>query len=250
MAYNLITGSGNFTLLATDCLIGSASWTGSTTRDQLYVQGLLKTDIFYPILGTSSLFVAKMNFSGSGATYNYQYTGALSGSVTELQSGSYSDYYVDTWWGVPYDYLYTFDPYVTRSISDGGQWTDVAGGAWKQGYHYAFLRRKSDKKIVSMCAVYPVSSSTGVNNVNTYVSPGVGGFFCMTTGAGGIKADIQNETAAGFAKKAELRLLAGNVIIASTEDAPPEPEPEPPSEVTFSFNPYVRRFSSIMILSP
>ena len=232
MAYNLITGSGNFTLLATDCLIGSASWTGSTTRDELYVQGQLKTDIFYDILGTSSLFVAKMNFENDGADYVYAYTGALSGSVTDLQEGTYDDYYVQTWWGIPYDYLYTFDPVTTRSIDANGQWSDVAGGAWKQGYHFAMLHRKSDNKIVSLCVKYPVSSSTG-ENTEEYVSPGVNGFFCLVDGGPSYFADLQNQTAPGFEKKAELRFISNDAVLATTYDAPPPPEPPP---VDTSFN--------------
>jgi hypothetical protein len=240
MAYNLITGSGNFTLLATDCLIGSASWTGSTTRDELYVQGLIKTDIFYPDLGTSSLFVAKMNFEESGqSSYTFNYTGALSGSVTNLQEGSYSDYYVETWWGQPWDYLYTFDTYPEREIDANGQWIDAAGGAWKSGYKFAFLIRKSDKKLVSMCAVYPVSSSTG-ESISTYVSPGVNGFFCFvynsarsrTAGESGYFTDVKNQTAPGFEKRADLTLIDGDVVIATTQDPPP---PEPPIPETSVF---------------
>ena len=249
MAYNLITGSGNFTNTATEYLIGSASWTGSTTRDELYVQGQLKTDIFYDVLGTSSLFVAKMNYENDGDGYVYEYTGALSGSVTELASGSFSDYYVNTFWGVTADILYTFDPVTTRSIDADGQWQDAAGGAWKTGYKFAFLYRKSDDKIVSVCTVYPVSASDGsTSSFSEYVSPGVDGYFCTRTTAAAYYTDNRGEAAATSSqKKAELRFISNDVPIATTTDSPPEP-PEP--EVTFSYNPKVYRFSSAIILTP
>ena len=242
---NLITGSGNFTDLSDWYLIGSASWTGSTTRDELYVQGQLKTDIFYDVGGTSSLFVAKMNFSGSGDTYTYNYTGALSGSVTNLQTGTFADYYVNTWWGVPGDILYTFEPVTTRSIDDAGQWVDAAGGAWKTGYKIAFLHRKSDAKIVSMCAVYPVSRSA--SEAVEYVSPGVDGYFTLVPSAATYLTDLTSQGASGSAKAAELRFISNNAVLATTNDAPP-PAPEP--EVTFSVNPNIHRFSGIMILPP
>lgn len=245
MAYNLITGSGNFTDSGSFCLIGSASWTGSTTRDELYVQGQLKTDIYYDIGGTSSIFSAQMNYSASGVNYTFEYTGALSGSVTNLQDGTYADYYVDTWWGTPNDILYTFDPYVTRSLDANGHWEDAAGGAWKTGWKFAFLKRRTDGKIMSMCTYYPVSSSLGESI--QYVSPGVNGYFCMIASGNSTLTDLGTQTPAGKPKQAQLRLVAGDVILATTNDAPP-PAPEP--EVTFSFNPQVRQFSAAIILPP
>lgn len=242
---NLITGSGNFTDGAEQYLIGSASWTGSTTRDELYVQGQFKTDIFYDVGGTSSLFLAKMNFSGSGEGYTYDYTGALSGSVTNLQEGTFADYYINTFWGARGDILYTYDPVTTRSIDDGGQWTDTVGGPWKTGYKIAFLYRKSDAKIVSMCAVYPVSRSA--SEAVEYVTPGVNGYFTLLPSGTSYSTDLIAQGAGGNPKAAELRFIADNGVLATTNDPPPAP-PEP--EVTFSVNPQIFRFSGAIMLPP
>jgi hypothetical protein len=228
MAINHLTGIGNYDSQSAYCQFGIVdSYTCS--RDDAYVEAYVYTDADYPISSppaTSSIFLAKVNFYDS-ASYLYHYHGTISGSVTNLQVGSFSDYYIQIWWGSAGDLLYTWGDNHTCSIDDNGQWNETSTGGYTNGYKFALLRSVVNHNVWSMCAVYPVGVLSPQNTPYTgsYVSPGVDGYFCQA----GPYPPYGNYTDYSWfetinppsrAKLSKLRLKSGGTILATTNDGP------------------------------
>jgi hypothetical protein len=236
MAVNYVQPIGNFYSRSVFCQYGKVT-SYTCSREEAYVEAFIHTDIDYTVTeppATSSIFLAKVNFADT-ASYHYTANVTLSGSVTELQSGSFADYYIQVWWGAAGDLHYTWANRHTCSIDVNGQWQESAQTA-NPGYKFALLRSRSDHKIWSLATVYPSSGSIPATKIITgsYISPGVDGYFCAAASPYALYGLYTDYSwfcgTTQIAKLAKLRLVSNGAILATTNDTPPVP-PEPPAPV-------------------
>ena len=126
--------------------------------------------------GTSSLCVADIVFDGTD--YSLPYSDLVSGSVQNLASGSYSDYWVYVYRYLEGDILYATETPTSCSIDASGNWSQSSVFAGHANYPiWVKMRRKTNTSSPDISAV------AGLYPNGEYFNAGVDGYYVTTYGA-------------------------------------------------------------------